>query len=65
MGRKHYFRQATTVMPQSTLTRSGEYNIIALSFSARESYATVASILKIINLEELCTYFKWEASKSQ
>ena len=34
-----------------------------LSFSARESYATVSSILKTINLEELCTYFKREASK--
>ena len=65
MGRTHYFRQATTIMPQSTFMRSGEYNVIALFFSARESYVTVVSILKTINLEELCTYFKWEVSTRQ
>ena len=32
-------------------------------FTARESYATVANILKIINLEELCTYLIWQESK--
>ena len=53
------------MIPQSTLMRSGQYNIIVF-FSARESYATVVNVLKTINLEELIlnfTYFKWEASK--
>ena len=31
-----YFRGTTKITPQSTLTRSKEYNIIALFFSAKE-----------------------------
>ena len=34
-----------------------------LLLSAGESYATVANILKTINLEEPWTHFKWEAAK--
>ena len=33
-----YFRGATTITPQSALTRSKEYNIIALFFSAKELF---------------------------
>ena len=46
IGHPHDFRQATAIIPQSTLMRSGEYNIIAFFFHVGRVMRQLPTLLK-------------------